>query len=125
MECVAQDEGPDAATVGVEVGGWLGAETVQLLRLPARQHAATTPRRFQNSTAWVACWPGLLAATTQRAYAASFLELPPAEAPRDGHVPELHELLAGTSSGNCLVGPSHADDIRQMQKGHGKIRLGG
>ena len=82
--------------VGVEVGGF-GTETVQLLRLRARHKAATVPAsRAAAITAWVACWSGLLAVATQRAHAASFLELPPTEALCDSPVPELREILAET-----------------------------
>ena len=82
--------------VGLEVGGRFGAETVQLLRLLARHRAAAVPAHLRPSAtvAWISRWFGLLAVASQRAFAASLLELPPAAELGEGPLPELHEVLA-------------------------------
>ena len=82
--------------VGLEVGGRFGTEAVQLLRLLARHRASTVPAQFRPSAivAWIARWSGLLAVASQRAFAASLLELPPAAELGEGPLPELHEVLA-------------------------------
>ena len=82
--------------VGLEVGGRFGTEAVQLLRLLARHRASTVPAQLRPSAivAWIARWSGLLAVASQRAYAASLLELPPAAELGEGPLPGLHEVLA-------------------------------
>ena len=83
--------------VGVEVGGRFGAEAATLLRLLARQRAAAVPAHLRPAAqaAWVARWAALLAVASQRAYASSLLELPPAaELHGEQAAPPLHELLA-------------------------------
>ena len=47
--------------------------------------------------AWISRWSGLLAVASQRAYAASLLELPPAAELGEGPLPELHEVLADST----------------------------
>ena len=86
--------------VGLEVGGRFGAEAVQLLGFLARHRAAAFPVQLRPSAivAWISRWSGLLAVASQRAYAASLLELPPAAELGEGPLPELHDVLADSQS---------------------------
>ena len=58
--------------------------------------AAPRTRFLSSLCSGHARWSGLLAVAAQLAYAATLLELPPAEALCDGPVLELHEVLADT-----------------------------
>ena len=83
--------------VDVEVGDRFVPEAVQLLRLLAMRKAGTVTAASRPAaiTAWVARWSGLLAVAAQRTYAASLLELPPAEALCNGHASCPAKQVAG------------------------------
>ena len=82
---------------GMEVGGRWGDEAVSFLRLLARARARDAPAqdRAAAQVAWAVRWSALLAVASQRAFAASLLELPLAgECNAAGAPPAKYELLA-------------------------------
>ena len=85
------------AVLAAEVGGRWSTETVLFLRLLARAKARAVPEGLRQATAraYIARWSGMLAATAQRSFATSLLELPlHGDACVDGATPELSDVLS-------------------------------
>ena len=82
---------------GIEVGGRWSQEAPDFIRLLARARGRAVPELVRRSAelAWRNRWSALIAVATQRALAASLLELPLEQAGCwDGEAPPLGEVLA-------------------------------
>ena len=82
--------------LAAEVGGRWNEETVVFLRLLARAKAERVPEGLRQATAraYTMRWSGLLAASAQRSFAASLLELPlGGMACVEGQAPDLSDVL--------------------------------
>ena len=83
--------------LGFEVGGRWSSESLEFVRRLARAKARSQPDwlRASAAQAYAYRWSGMLAVASQRAFAASLLELPLAhENCWDGETPLCHDVVA-------------------------------